>query len=484
MKNKMRRINIIITVLALMLTLTACGKSEFGVTENSWKHMTLTAQNADKDAFVMVGSLDVADGEQIEITASLTKGSVKVEIVRSPDNQSIDEIPEMDGKAIITANLARTEGTSGTVPAGTYLLRATCLEKATGTIQIDVSSAENSGSEGNHEPVIASESAAPTEPPEAASEPGRQNGERFEDVIILEGMEETVYYEHIRNDALGFEMDYDYERFVRHSEQNREIFVSCWDDPNNPENYLEVRYSPLDAESAAASTSETLSNDYEISRDDSFPLDRAGSCIRILAEEVKGGGYMPDQLQTVYVIPAADGCRIATAHCATVESEGFLRRFRYMMNTFSAVAAQMNAGENQDQQSVSGTFTGVQGTEFVVPDGFIQLDESPNIGYQYTFWHPDYEIRIVVCEIAPGYFPESAYETDYNIASKNPDVTYFNHGDNWFVQSGYNNNGEEIFYSKESTTDRGLKTFWITYPTAKREFGDPIAAEFEKNCRF
>ena len=44
MKNKMRRINIIITVLALMLTLTACGKSEFGVTENSWKHMTLTAQ--------------------------------------------------------------------------------------------------------------------------------------------------------------------------------------------------------------------------------------------------------------------------------------------------------------------------------------------------------------------------------------------------------------------------------------------------------
>ena len=85
MKNKMRRINIIITVLALMLTLTACGKSEFGVTENSWKHMTLTAQNADKDAFVMVGSLDVADGEQIEITASLTKGSVKVEIVRSPD---------------------------------------------------------------------------------------------------------------------------------------------------------------------------------------------------------------------------------------------------------------------------------------------------------------------------------------------------------------------------------------------------------------
>ena len=124
------------------------------------------------------------------------------------------------------------------------------------------------------------------------------------------------------------------------------------------------------------------------------------------------------------------------------------------------------------------------GTEFTVPDGFIQLDESPNIGYQYTFWHPDYEIRIVVYEIASGYIPEGAYETDFNIAKKNPDVTYFNNGENWFVQSGYNNNGEEIFYSKECSTDRGLKTFWITYPTAKREFGDPITADFEKNCRF
>ena len=135
-------------------------------------------------------------------------------------------------------------------------------------------------------------------------------------------------------------------------------------------------------------------------------------------------------------------------------------------------------------ESASGQFTGVVGTEFTVPEGFIQLDESPNIGYQYTFWHPDYEIRIVVYEIAPGYIPEGAYETDYNIAKKNPDVTYFNNGENWFVQSGYNNNGEEIFYSKECITDRGLKTFWITYPTAKREFGDPITAEFEKNCRF
>ena len=136
------------------------------------------------------------------------------------------------------------------------------------------------------------------------------------------------------------------------------------------------------------------------------------------------------------------------------------------------------------QQNSSGSFTGVAGTAFFVPEGFIQLDESPNIGYQYTFWHPEHEIRIVVNEITPGSIPEDAYETDCNIAANNPDVTYFNKGENWFVQSGYNNNGDEIFYSKESSTDNGLKSFWITYPTAKREFGDPISAEFEKNCHF
>ena len=144
----------------------------------------------------------------------------------------------------------------------------------------------------------------------------------------------------------------------------------------------------------------------------------------------------------------------------------------------------VNGAENQDRQSAAGPFAGVMGTEFVVPEGFVQLYESPSIGYQYTFWHPDYEIRIVVYEIAPGYIPEGAYETDYQIASKNPDVTYLNKGESWFVQSGYNNIGKEIFYSKESSTDSGLKTFWVTYPTAKREFGDTIAADFEKNCRF
>ena len=139
MKDKSRIANrIIVAVLILMLTLTACGKSEFGVSENTGKQITVTAQNADQDAFFMVGSLDAADGEEIVITSNLTKGTVRVEIVATSEEQSIDKLPDMDGEAIITADLENGDSVSDTVAAGSYLLRTTCLKKATGTIQIEV----------------------------------------------------------------------------------------------------------------------------------------------------------------------------------------------------------------------------------------------------------------------------------------------------------------------------------------------------------
>ena len=131
----------LIAVLAV-LTLTACGKSEFTVTENYEKYMRITAKKANKDDYFMVGSLEVDEGEQIKITSDLTKGSIRVELVKAPEDQSIEEYPDMDNEATITANLHATDGAAGTVSAGTYLLRATCLEKATGTVYIEVTPAE------------------------------------------------------------------------------------------------------------------------------------------------------------------------------------------------------------------------------------------------------------------------------------------------------------------------------------------------------
>ena len=180
---------------------------------------------------------------------------------------------------------------------------------------------------------------APNEVPAPAAAPGRQDGERFEDVIILEGMEETVRYEHVRNAALGFEMDYDYESFTRLSDADSERFVSVWDDPGAPENYLEVRSDTGNAELVAEVVSAALSNEYDLYTD-YVELDRAGRCIRIEASVVKSTNQMAQQLQSVYIIPAPDGSRVATAHYAIEAAEGFGRRFAYMVNTLTTMERQ------------------------------------------------------------------------------------------------------------------------------------------------
>ena len=131
-------------------------------------------------------------------------------------------------------------------------------------------------------------------------------------------------------------MDYDYELFVRRSESDRECFLSIWDDPEKPENYLELTYSAEDADTAAASVRAALSEEYDL-LESSRVFERAGSCIRIEASELKGTGRMADQLQAVYIIPAADGCRVAAAHFSIEAAEGFGRRFSYMLNTLSVL---------------------------------------------------------------------------------------------------------------------------------------------------
>ena len=80
----------------------------------------------------------------------------------------------------------------------------------------------------NSEPVTASEPVAAAEP---AAGIGRKDGERFEDVIGLEGMEETVRYEHVRNETVGFELDYEYESLARQSGSDQECFISIYEDP-------------------------------------------------------------------------------------------------------------------------------------------------------------------------------------------------------------------------------------------------------------
>ena len=169
---------------------------------------------------------------------------------------------------------------------------------------------------------------------EAAETEGRQDGERFEATLLLEGMEETVRYEHAVNDAIGIEMDYDYECFERRSEADREVFVSRYDDPDDPLNTLEVCYRAEDAEAAAEAVGAALSEAYDIVVEP-LTLEGAGSCTRIDASAVRGRNEMPELIQEVYVIPAGDGCVVATARMTIESAEGFGTRIGYMMDTLA-----------------------------------------------------------------------------------------------------------------------------------------------------
>lgn len=186
------------------------------------------------------------------------------------------------------------------------------------------------------------ESETPVETAEAAEEtsvPERQHGDRFEDVIAIEGMEETIKLQHFVNETAGFAMDYDYESFVCRASSDRLQIVSAYDDPETPENYLEVSYCPEDAETVADAIEKTLSEDYAVSRDTAV-LNSGLECIHMDASATPDGAYTADVLQAVYVIPAADGCRVAHLRYLPEGSDGFGKRLSHMASTVTVMEPQ------------------------------------------------------------------------------------------------------------------------------------------------
>lgn len=141
----MKRMAVTLCILLLAVSavlFTACGKSEFGLIENTDKKMVINAENAAKDDSFSAGSLVAEEGEQITITSDMEKGSVSVELFETTAEQSKDELPDVEGEPTITANCDGISTQSGTVSAGSFTLKATCTEKATGTITVEVTPAE------------------------------------------------------------------------------------------------------------------------------------------------------------------------------------------------------------------------------------------------------------------------------------------------------------------------------------------------------
>lgn len=203
---------------------------------------------------------------------------------------------------------------------------------------------------GKEEPQPA-ETESPVETAEAAEETPaieRQHGERFEDVIMIEGMEETIKLEHVINETAGFAMDYDYESFVCRASSDRLQIVSAYDDPETPENYIEVSYCPDDAETVADAIEKALSEDYAVSRDTAV-LKSGVECIHMDASATPDGAYTADVLQAVYVIPADDGCRVAHLRYLPEGSDGFGRRLSYLASTVTVMTPQGERAMSDEQ---------------------------------------------------------------------------------------------------------------------------------------
>ena len=179
----------------------------------------------------------------------------------------------------------------------------------------------------------------PSELPEAETGTGRLDGERFEETVILDGMEETVQYEHVRNEDVGFELDYEYEVLERHRASDCEYFLSRYDDPDDPWNYLEVTCSAEDADAVTTAVIAELANDFDTVVTNQQTLDRAGACTRIDASGAKAGRTPAGAMESVYIIPATDGCCVASAHYTVESAEGFGARFAAMVNTLIVTGA-------------------------------------------------------------------------------------------------------------------------------------------------
>ena len=133
-----------ISILALavltvsLIAMTSCGKSEFSGQVDNDKSMTINAVKADKGDYFVTGTLVVDEGEQIAIDTDLEAGEITVEFIGAEGNENIDELPDTDAEAIYTAYLSGTDSQSVSFGAGSFMIKPTVTEKATGTVNITV----------------------------------------------------------------------------------------------------------------------------------------------------------------------------------------------------------------------------------------------------------------------------------------------------------------------------------------------------------
>ncbi|MBR2390710.1 MAG: hypothetical protein IKA94_07950 [Mogibacterium sp.] len=128
----------LVVLTVSMIAMTSCGKSELSGQIDGDKNMTINAVKADKGEFFLSGSLEVEEGEQIVIDTNLEAGEITLEFIASEGSGNIDELPDTDAEATYTAYLSGTDSQTVSFGAGSFMVKPTVTEKATGTVEITV----------------------------------------------------------------------------------------------------------------------------------------------------------------------------------------------------------------------------------------------------------------------------------------------------------------------------------------------------------
>ena len=135
---KLMSVVAVIVLAASMLTLVSCGKSELTGEVIDEKSMTVTASKADTGDYFVTGSLEFEEGEQLSIEPNLESGEMTIEFINGEGMDDPDELPDVSGDAQYTAFISGTNAQTVSMPAGTYMIKVTVTDKATGTVAINV----------------------------------------------------------------------------------------------------------------------------------------------------------------------------------------------------------------------------------------------------------------------------------------------------------------------------------------------------------
>ena len=135
---KLLSVFVVIVLAASMLAMVSCGKSELSGETIDEKSMTVTASKAAAGDYFVTGSLVFEEGEQLSIEPNLESGEMTIEFINGEGMDNPDELPELDGDAQYTAFISGTNSQTVSMPSGTYMVKVTVTEKATGDVAINV----------------------------------------------------------------------------------------------------------------------------------------------------------------------------------------------------------------------------------------------------------------------------------------------------------------------------------------------------------